>query len=131
MHPFATEMAAPVEPAVMATRERNLGMACHLAALLGVLFPAVFLISIAGPLVLWLMHRDELPFVASQGAESINFQITMTILYLACYPLMLILIGFPLLVTLKFLNLLLVVMAAVKIGAGTSFRYPFNLRFIG
>ena len=111
-------------------RERKLAMLCHLSALLGVVIPSAFLIEIVGPLVVWLVNRDESRLVDEQGAESVNFQVTMTLLYLACFPLMLIIVGIPLFWTLKLLNLVLVVVAAVKVQRGDDFRYPFNLRFV-
>ncbi len=116
---------------VLSDRERKLGMLCHASALLGVMIPGAFLIEIVGPLAVWLVNRDESPFARDQGAESINFQITMTILYFCCYPLMLVLIGFPLLIAFKLMALALVIMASYKAHQGESYRYPFNLRFVG
>lgn len=57
--------------------ENQWGMYCHLAALAGVIFVAVG--NILGPLIIWLMKKDEFPFVNSEGKESLNFQISITI----------------------------------------------------
>jgi hypothetical protein len=111
-------------------RQRKLAMACHLAALLGVVIPSAFLIEVVGPLVVWLVNRDESRLVDEQGAEAVNFQVTMTALYLACIPLMLVIVGIPLFYTLKLLNLVLVIVAAVRVQRGEDFRYPFNLRLV-
>lgn len=116
-----------VDPA----RERKLGMLCHLTALLGVVFPGAVLIEIVGPLAVWLVNKEESPFARDQGAESVNFQITMTILYLCCIPLMLIGIGFVMWFVFKLMNLVLVAYASYQASQGERFRYPFNMRFLG
>ena len=50
---------------------------CHLAALAGYVVPMVG--NIVGPLVVWLMKKEEYPLVDDQGKESINFQISILI----------------------------------------------------
>src|SRR5690242_19907337 len=56
--------------------DRTMGMLCHLLAFSGHFIPFGHII---GPLVLWLIKKDDSPFVDDQGKESLNFQITMTI----------------------------------------------------
>jgi hypothetical protein len=58
------------------SEERNWAMTCHLASFAGYVLP---LGNIIGPLVAWLMKRDEFPLVDDQGKEALNFQISMTI----------------------------------------------------
>ncbi|MEZ5431721.1 MAG: DUF4870 domain-containing protein [Verrucomicrobiales bacterium] len=50
--------------------ERNMAMLAHLLGGLA---------SFLGPLVIWLMKREESPFVNDQGREALNFQITVAI----------------------------------------------------
>lgn len=71
--------------------ERTWGMVCHLAALAGYLFPFG---NIIGPLIVWLIKKEEMPFVADQGKESLNFQITMAILTAICIVLVFVMVGF-------------------------------------
>src|SRR5262245_22560242 len=63
---------APVSPGA---EERNWAVFCHLAALLGTM--AWGFGSILGPLIVWLIKKDSMPFVDDQGKESLNFQITV------------------------------------------------------
>ncbi|HET7650215.1 MAG TPA: DUF4870 domain-containing protein [Gammaproteobacteria bacterium] len=112
----------------MATEaERNWGMAAHLSALAGYVIPFG---NIIGPLVVWLVKKDEMPFVNSQGKEALNFQITIAIGALICVVLMLLIIGFFLLWALAIVNLVFIVIAAVQASKGIDYRYPFVLRLI-
>ncbi|MCA9296838.1 MAG: DUF4870 domain-containing protein, partial [Phycisphaerales bacterium] len=53
------------------------GMMCHLLALAGLIVPIAG--AILGPLIVWLMKKDEMPYVDDQGRESLNFQISWLI----------------------------------------------------
>ena len=107
--------------------ERTWGMLCHLIALVGVLVPFG---SIIGPLVVWLVKKDEMPFVNDQGKESLNFQITMLIAFIICIILMFVFIGIFLLIPLFIYWLVVVIMAAVKANDGVAYRYPYAIRFM-
>lgn len=104
------------------------GMLCHLVALVG--FIGVPFGHLLGPLAIWLIKKNEYPFVDEQGKESLNFQISMTIYGLVAAMLVFVLIGFPLLIGLGIADLVLVIIAAVKASNGESFRYPCTIRFI-
>lgn len=116
----------PVNPEV-SRDERTWGMLCHLSALAGFIIPFG---SIIGPLIVWLIKKDEMPFVDDQGKESLNFQITMFIAFLICIPLMFIFIGIPLLFVLAIFDLVIVVVASIKANEGERYRYPVALRLI-
>jgi len=58
-------------------QEKTWGLFCHLAAFGFFVFPAFG--NILGPLVIWLIKKDESPYVDQQGKESLNFQISFTI----------------------------------------------------
>lgn len=106
---------------------RTLGMLCHLAAFAGLLIPFG---NIVGPLVVWLVKKDEIPFVDDQGKESLNFQITMAIAGIVCVFLCFVLIGFLLVPLLALAWLVFTVLAAVKANGGEYYRYPFAIRLI-
>jgi len=103
------------------------GMLCHLAALVTLLW--IPLGNILGPLVVWLIKRNDYPFVDQQGKESLNFQVSMTIYMLVAVVLTFICIGMPLLIGLAVADLVLVIIASVKISNGEEFRYPCTIRF--
>jgi len=103
--------------------ERMLGILSHILAI-------VPNIGIFGPLVIYLIKKDESEFVAANAKESLNFQITMIIAFIISAILVVILIGFFLLGALVILNVVLVIVATVKASENKIYRYPFNLRLI-
>ena len=104
------------------------GMLCHLSALAG--FIGIPFGHIIGPLVVWLIKKDELPFVDDQGKESLNFQISMTIYTIVAFALVIVLIGLLLVPALLVANIVFVILASVKANTGEPYRYPCTIRFI-
>ena len=107
--------------------ERQWAMFAHLSALVGVIIP---LGSIIGPLVIWLIKKDTMPFVNDQGKEALNFNITVAIAAIVGWILCFILIGFLLLAVLAVGWLVFVIIATIKANEGTTYRYPFTLRLV-
>ena len=105
---------------------RNWAMLCHLTALLGLTTGLFFL----GPLVVWLLKKDEHPFIDEQGKESLNFQISMLIYGLVAGILICVLIGFFLLAALVIVDVVLVILASIKVSSGFAYRYPLTIRFL-
>jgi uncharacterized Tic20 family protein len=101
---------------------------CHLSALAGFLIPALG--HIFGPLIVWLIKRADSPEIDAHGKEALNFQISMLIYNLVAGVLCLLLVGFVLLVILHILNVVFVIIAAVKAGEGHMYRYPLTIRLI-
>lgn len=120
------EQPDPVPPMAVDAADRQWGMFAHLSCLAGFLIPFGNLI---GPLVIWQMKKD-IPFVADQGKEALNFQITVSIVGLICMVLVLVVIGGLLLVALGIATLVLVIIAAIKANEGVRYRYPYAFRFI-
>jgi len=109
-------------------QERLWGMFCHLASL--VAFIGIPFGNIIGPLVVWLVKKNEMPFVDAQGKESLNFQISMSLYLLVASVLCLLVIGIPLLIALAITDLVLVIIASIKISNGETFQYPLTIRFL-
>ncbi len=107
---------------------RQWGMACHLAALIG--FVGVPFGHVLGPLVVWLIKKAEDPFIDQQGKEALNFQLSMTVYGLVAGLLVFIIIGFPLLIGLAIADVVLIIVAAVKISNGEDFKYPAVIKFL-
>lgn len=123
----------PVEPAAAATGEisqdqRQFAMFTHLSALIG--FIGVPLGNILGPLVLWLIKKDSMPFVDDQGKEALNFQITLFIAAFISAILTIVLIGFLLLLAVWIVGIVFVIIAALKANEGVAYRYPMTIRLI-
>lgn len=106
--------------------EKNWAMLCHLGGLVHFLPFGQIIV----PMIIWMAKKDELPFVDDQGKEALNFQISMLIYYLICIPLIFIVIGIFLLAMLGLINLILVIIAAVKAQQGEAFRYPLSLNLV-
>jgi uncharacterized protein len=120
----------PSEPPMAgapSAEERQWAMFAHLSALVGVIIP---LGSIIGPLVIWLIKKDTMPFVNDQGKEALNFNITVAIAAIVGWILCFILIGFLVLAVLAIGWLVFVIIATIKANEGTTYRYPFTLRLV-
>ncbi len=113
-------------------KARMWAMFCHLAGFAGLLPVVPGIGCLLGPLVVWLIKKDEYPFVDEQGKEALNFQITMFIYAVVAGLLMLLCIGVLLLVAVGIVDVVLVIMAAIKVNDGYHYRYPYPLiiRFI-
>jgi uncharacterized protein len=103
-------------------------VACHLSALAGFVIPAFG--HILGPLIVWLIRRGDSPEIDAHGKEALNFQISMLIYNLVAGVLCLLLIGFALLAVLHILNVVFVIIAALRTSEGQMYRYPLTLRLI-
>jgi hypothetical protein len=107
--------------------ERMWGMLCHLSTFAGYLVPFG---NILGPLVVWLVKKDEYAFVDDQGKEALNFQISITIYSLVSGVLILALIGIPLLIAVILFSVVMTVIAAIKANGGEYYRYPLTIRLV-
>lgn len=110
------------------TKDKTWAMMCHLTALsayLGIPFG-----NIIGPLIIWLIKKDDFPFVDDQGKESLNFQISITIYAILAGLLTFVFIGFLLLPIIFIGNIVLIILATVHSNKGEYYRYPYSIRFI-
>ncbi|WP_255322784.1 DUF4870 domain-containing protein [Lysobacter sp. K5869] len=107
--------------------EKTWGMLAHLSTLVGLIIP---LGTILGPLVVWLMKKDTMPFVADQGKEALNFNITVLIAMIVGGILTLVLIGLLVMAVVGIAWLVLTIMAALAANKGEAYRYPFTLRLV-
>ena len=108
--------------------ERLWATLCHLAAFSG--FVGVPFGSILGPLVVWLVKRDGLPFVDANGKKALNFQISIAI-YLVASSVFLCLGPFVLLIWLPLVlvDFIYTIIAAVKANGGEVPNYPISIKF--
>ena len=108
------------------TDARNWAVIGHLSAFVQFLgIPALI-----GPLVVWLIRKNEDPFSADQAKEALNFNISMLLwLFLAGFAILLV-VGIILLPVLLVTWFVLVIVAAVRASNGEPYRYPLTIRFI-
>lgn len=107
--------------------QRNMATIAHLSALAGYVIPFG---SVLGPLVVWLMNREEMPIVGEHARRALNFQLTMLIGIVISLFLIFVVIGIPLLIVLGLMQLVLTIVAVVKANQGEDYRYPYSLEFI-
>ncbi len=127
----ASEPAAPEAKVIRSTTDsqaHTFGMLCHLSALVALV--GIPFGNIIGPLIVWLLKKDDHEFIDDQGKESLNFQITVTLAMIASGILCCILIGLPLLFLTIVAGLILTIVGAVKASAGERYRYPFTIRLL-
>lgn len=107
--------------------EKTWGLFAHLAALAGFIIP---LGNIFGPLIVWLIKKDQMPFVNDQGKESLNFQILISILLIVSIALWCVVVGFFITPIIAVGAIIFEIVAAVQAQKGIAYRYPFNMRII-
>jgi len=107
---------------------RTWNVLCHATALAGFFVPWAG--HILGPLIVWLVKRNDSPEIDEHGKESLNFQISMLIYNVIAGVLCLVLIGFVILGILHILNLVLVIIASIQASEGKFYRYPLAIRLI-
>ena len=112
---------------MLRNEDKTWGMACHLAALAGLVIPFG---NIIGPLVVWLMKKNESAFIDDQGKESLNFQISASIYMLVAAMSMFVLIGFILLPIVALATLIMTIIGAIRANNGEQYRYPLTIRFV-
>jgi uncharacterized Tic20 family protein len=119
---------APPPPPETDNDARTWGMLCHLSALsflIGIPFG-----SVLGPLIVWLIKRNDHPFIDAQGKEALNFQLStwiyLAVAFFSCF----FMIGFVLVPIILLLKIILAVIAAISASDGKSYHYPLSIRFI-
>lgn len=112
---------APMPSRMPVGDDKTMGLLVHLLGLFT---------SFLGPLVIYLVKRDESPFIAKHAAESLNFQISLIVYYVGSMVLMLLLIGFLTFLATFVIGIVFPIMGAVAASRGDTFRYPLSIRFV-
>lgn len=98
--------------------EKTLGLLAHIITVVS---------TFIGPLIIYLLKKDDSEFVTHHARESLNFQITM---FLVCAVLFISIIGILLVWVVGLVVLILVIIATIKASEGKLYKYPFTIRFI-
>jgi len=101
--------------------ERMWAMLAHLSGII---------LGFIGPLIVWLIKKEESPLVNEHGKEALNFQISILIYMLICVALMFACIGFFLAPALYVYDIVMCIIAGLKANQGESYRYPLTIRLI-
>ncbi|MGM0621559.1 MAG: DUF4870 domain-containing protein [Bacteroidota bacterium] len=108
--------------------EKLWGMLTHLLALS--VFVGIPLGNVVGPLIIYLIKKDEYPFVEEQGREVLNFQITWSIIFIISTVMIIVGIGILMLIGFGIAWLVLVILGSVAANRGESYKYPLTIEFI-
>ena len=125
------EAARPAGEAKELNKDARMwAMFCHLAGV-GGLIPVVPVIgSIIVPLIIWQVKKDDFKFVDEQGKEAVNFQISILIYAFVAGLLCFACAGFALLPAVYIVDVVLLIIAALKANDGHHYKYPLTIRFI-
>jgi len=107
---------------------RNWAMLAHLSGLLIYLLPGIG--HIVGPLVIWLMKKDEHPFIDANGKEALNFQISVSIYLLIGALSLFACIGVVVIPAILIADAVFSIIAAIKASNGESYEYPLTIRLV-
>ncbi len=126
MTTYTSDTVAQSNPQPQVTNDaRNWATLSHLSAF--VMFFGIP--SLVGPLVMWLLRRDD-PYTDYHAKEALNFNISFMIYGFIATFLIIFLIGLLLLPAVIITWFILVIRGAVKTSGGHYYRYPMTMRFV-
>jgi len=132
--PQVEMQADPQEVVVPVGDERTWALLGHLSAFSAFIVAGIG--CVLGPLIIWLIKRDTLPFAGDQAKEALNFNITVMLAGLALWIVTIITLGIGLILTIPLglalfaYWLVFTIVAAVNANNGIRYRYPFTLRLV-
>jgi uncharacterized Tic20 family protein len=120
--------AAGTPPKYVPTpEERSWGLLAHLSGLIAYLLGGL---TFLGPLIVWLIKKEQSPFIADQAKEALNFQITVAIALLISAVSIFVCVGFILVPVVIIGSIIYSIIAAMEANKGVYYRYPYTVRFI-
>ena len=109
------------QPPVSQSDERTWAMLGHLGGIV---------IGFIAGLIVFLIYKDRSAYLKQQGAEALNFQITMAIGYVIASVLSVVGIGLLLYPVVAILQIVFGIIAGLAANKHEDYRYPFALRLI-
>lgn len=113
--------------------ERTWAMLAHLSAPIAAVVSAGWL-TVAGPLVVWLLQKDRSPFVRNAAAGAFNFTLAMWLVSLLgwvfTFTIIGAVVGIPMIIIGSLGSIILGIVGAVSTWNGRSFTYPWQLRIL-
>ncbi len=133
-----TEYPAPMpQHSLTPAEQRNWAMGAHASALVLAFFGGL---AVLGPLVVWLIKKDEDAYVAEHSREALNFQLTWLIggfvALVVGFVVALVTIGFglvllvPAAIGLFIAWIVFTIKGAVAASRGEHYRYPMTVRLV-
>ncbi|MBP2239456.1 putative Tic20 family protein [Cytobacillus eiseniae] len=94
------------------------------------IYVSSFFTTIIGPLVIWLLKKDESAYIDYHGKEYFNFIISYAVYSVVSMLLMIVLIGFITIWIVGVAAFVFTIIAAVKAYEGKEYRFPLVFRII-
>jgi len=93
----------------------------HLSGLFLLLLP---------PVIIWLLKRDEIEDVKTQGIDVINFQLSMWLVAVPAGMFAFLIITIPILVLLGIFSTFIILLNTIKVASGQPYHYPLTYQFL-
>jgi len=101
-------------------------MMMHLSQAVGIFMPGLGFIL---PVVMWVSNKDRCGEIDRHGKVIVNWMISFFIYTLVCAILVFVIIGIFGLLVLVLLDVIFIVIGAVKASEGKLWPYPMSIRF--
>jgi uncharacterized Tic20 family protein len=98
---------------------KTMALLCHLLNI-------IFLV----PLLVWVLKKEQHPFIADQSKEALNFSLCCLIIHIICSVTAFLCIPALIALALVITQIVLGIMGAMAANKGVAYRYPLNFRFI-
>ncbi|GDY18265.1 membrane protein [Verrucomicrobiota bacterium] len=90
----------------------------------------LFGLVLIGPFIIWLIKKDESPYLRTQGANLLNFHLSTLLYAFIGVVLTLVLVGYLLLWLLGIYYFILSIVGLVKVVDGKTYRFPLSIGFL-
>ena len=118
--PTTAAIPPPIPTRAPSQDDKTLAIVMHILCLIG--FPII------GPLVVWLIKKDQSAYIDAQGRELLNFQISFAIYSFVAFLLVFVLVGFVVLPVVAITGLVLTIIGIVNASDGKVYRFPLTIR---
>jgi len=109
-------------------QEKPFCLLMHLSQLLGYIVPLAGLVM---PIVMWATQKDHSATIDLHGRIILNWMLSVLIYLLISIPLAFLGIGVLVMAAIVVLNLIFVIIGAVKANQGEIWAYPVSIDFFG
>ncbi len=107
--------------------EKDWCMFLHLSSLSGFIIPFGTLI---GPLIMWMVKKDESAYIDAHGRRAVDFYISLMIVAVIGIILSFVCIGIPILIGVLVVYIIGLIQAVMAAKAANLYRYPCSFSFL-
>lgn len=111
----------------MTADEKQMAMFLHLSALTGLFTGIGFWL---GPLLIWLIKKDQMPAIDPHGKAAMNWVISSFLLTVIGGILMCVFVGIFVLIAVGILSIVFPIIAGLKANEGILWKYPLTYEFL-